>query len=168
VRTIGKRVGILVFLGDFFKSFVAVALVLQLQPTVGISNADLTIATMLGAVLGHNSPMFFNFKCGKGVAVTMGGISTLMPGTAGVSLLLWLVVFHATRFVSATSLFFMISLLIPSFAFAYSMHSIVLVIFMSMVFFCATGVILGDCGMVPNIALKESSFEYGSRCAEVR
>jgi glycerol-3-phosphate acyltransferase PlsY len=135
VRTIGKRSGILVFLGDFLKSFAAVALVLILQPTVGVPSADLAIATMLSVVLGHNSPICSTFKGGNGASVVMRGTSALMSGTAVVSILLWLVIFHATGCASAASRFFAIRLPIASFAFGYSMQGAVLGIFTSIVFF---------------------------------
>jgi len=106
VRTIGKTAGILAFLGDFFKSFAAVALVLRLQPLGGVSRACLAIVMMLGFVFWRNFLIFFKFKGGKGVSVTIGGMSALMPGTAIVGRLLWLVIFRATGFVSAASLFF--------------------------------------------------------------
>ncbi|MDR1255355.1 MAG: glycerol-3-phosphate 1-O-acyltransferase PlsY [Puniceicoccales bacterium] len=140
VRTIGKCAGILAFIGDFSKSFVLVMLILRMRPLDTISDADLGIAALLGVVLGHHFPIFFKFKGGKGVAVTMGGIAALMPGTAIIGILLWCVIFHATGFVSAASLFFALSLPITSFAFGYNMHSVVLAIAMAVIiFWCHRG-----------------------------
>jgi glycerol-3-phosphate acyltransferase PlsY len=71
VRTIGKTAGILAFLGDFFKSFAAMALVLRLQPIGGVSSADLAIAMMLGVVFGYNFPILriiHSHEDGEGVA----------------------------------------------------------------------------------------------------
>ncbi|MDR0715676.1 MAG: glycerol-3-phosphate 1-O-acyltransferase PlsY [Puniceicoccales bacterium] len=135
VRSAGKFAGTLTFLGDFFKSFATVMLALKPRSMGDVSSVDLGISAMLGVVLGHNFSIFFKFKGGKGVSATMGGISALMPGTAIVGILLWGIIFHATRFVSAASLFFAISLPITSFAFGYNGHCVTLAIIMATVIF---------------------------------
>jgi glycerol-3-phosphate acyltransferase PlsY len=77
----------------------------------------------------------FKFKEGKGVSAAMGGVSALIPGQVGTGILLWLVIFHATGFVSVASLFFAMSLTVTSFAFGYDMPSVVLAIAMGLVIF---------------------------------
>lgn len=66
IRAFGKKVGLLVFLGDVLKGVIAVIL--------GKSIAGLTGAYLAGAfaIIGHNWPIFLNFKGGKGVATTVG------------------------------------------------------------------------------------------------
>jgi glycerol-3-phosphate acyltransferase PlsY len=135
VRAVGKGAGILAFLGDFFKAFAPVALSMKLGPVGGVSGTDLGILAMLGVLLGHSFPVFFKFKGGKGVSAAMGGVAALMPGTAIAGVLLWCVIFHATGFVSAASLFFAISLPLTSFAFGYDMHSVALATSMGVIIF---------------------------------
>lgn len=66
IRAFGKKVGALVFIGDVLKGVVAVIL--------GKNAAGLTGAYLAGAfaIIGHNWPVFLNFKGGKGVATTVG------------------------------------------------------------------------------------------------
>jgi glycerol-3-phosphate acyltransferase PlsY len=135
VRSVGKQAGILAFLGDFFKAFILVALSIRLGPIGSVSGVDLGIIAMLGVFLGHNFPVFFKFKGGKGVSAAMGGVLALMPGAAIAGVLLWCVIFHATGFVSVASLFFAMSLPITSFAFGYDMHSVALATSMGVIIF---------------------------------
>jgi glycerol-3-phosphate acyltransferase PlsY len=125
-RVISKGAGIAAFFGDFLKSFLLVLFALKFGPARWNSGVELGIVTMLGLIIGHNFPIFFNFKGGKGISVAMGGCMALMPGTVMVGMLMWYVIFHATGFVSLASLFFAISLPITSFAFGYDMRCVFL------------------------------------------
>ncbi len=70
--------------------------------------------TGLCAILGHNFPLFFNFRGGKGVATTIGAFMMLMFIPSLYAGLIAIIVIAATRFVSLGSLLFII--LTPVFA----------------------------------------------------
>ena len=77
VRVYGLKFGLLTFFCDFAKAFAAVAFarwVLPLIPAFGAVNDDLyaVYAAGFAVVLGHNFPVFFCFKGGKGVATSFG------------------------------------------------------------------------------------------------
>jgi glycerol-3-phosphate acyltransferase PlsY len=59
VRTLGKGAGILSFLGDFFKSFILMVVLMRVGPIGGVSGTDLGIFTILGVILGHSFPTLF-------------------------------------------------------------------------------------------------------------
>ncbi len=134
-RTLGRKAGILVFFGDFFKSFVIVLIALHFKFLSKNSSESLAIFTLLAAICGHSFPVFFKFKGGKGISVTMGGLAVLMPNSLLIGMLVWFVIFHATRFVSLASLFFAFSLPITSFAFGCSEIKILFSVFIALMIF---------------------------------
>ncbi len=69
LRTYGKKAAVFVVVGDCLKAVVAILLAKLLA---GDSNdADLAVyAAGLGAVLGHNFPVYFHFRGGKGIIVS--------------------------------------------------------------------------------------------------
>lgn len=62
------------------------------------------------ALLGHSFSCFTRFKGGKGVATGAGGLAVLMPNVAVASVVVWIVVFLAARYVSLASLAAAVSL----------------------------------------------------------
>lgn len=54
----------------------------------------------VSAVLGHVFPLFAGFKGGKGVATSLGVIIGLQPEIAGICLMLFLIVFLTSHYVS--------------------------------------------------------------------
>lgn len=66
IRAFGKKIGIMVFIGDVLKGVVSVAL--------GRNFGGQTGAYIAGAfaIIGHNWPVLLNFRGGKGVATTIG------------------------------------------------------------------------------------------------
>ncbi|MBI3744818.1 MAG: glycerol-3-phosphate acyltransferase [Chloroflexi bacterium] len=76
----GPRVAIVVLLGDFAKAVIPVVLVRWLI------SPEAALLTGLGVVLGHNLPLFYGFKGGRGVAPGAGVLTALTPGAAGLGL----------------------------------------------------------------------------------
>ena len=77
LRVMGKKAGAIVFLGDFFKAVLAMAVCRLLFK----GNADVDLLALyagLGVTLGHNFPFYLKFKGGKGIAC-MAGIMTQAP-----------------------------------------------------------------------------------------
>ena len=69
LRTMGKKGGALVVLGDALKAVIAI-LIAKL-----IVGTDVAVyAAGIGVVLGHNFPIYFGFKGGKGILVSLVSI----------------------------------------------------------------------------------------------
>lgn len=103
-RVLGKKPGIIVLLVDIIKGALATFL-----PTLFIvveTPADkdflihLQILAAIFAVMGHVFPVFANFKGGKGVATSLGVIIGLQPLAALFCLIIFLVIFIITKYVS--------------------------------------------------------------------
>ena len=76
LRVLGKKAGLIVFIGDFFKMVLACLLVRIFLK--GDPNTDLYVLyTGLGVVMGHNFPFYLGFKGGKGIA-SMAGLLVSM------------------------------------------------------------------------------------------
>lgn len=103
LRTLGKPIGITVFILDFLKGFVPVALALQW--TAGKPSAELAgILAALGTILGHNFTFWLKFKGGKGIATSAGALVGLMPWCVLIALVAWLVTFRVSRYVALASI----------------------------------------------------------------
>lgn len=79
LRTIGKKAAILALIGDALKGVIAILLT-RLVLGMFIEGDLLRIAQYISgvaAVLGHNFPIFFQFKGGKGI-VTTAAVGAMM------------------------------------------------------------------------------------------
>ena len=106
IRTAGKKVGILVFICDALK---AVAAILIAKAVANWLPFDEYVrygefAAALGAVLGHNFPLYYGFRGGKGIVVSIAIIYSLNWITGCFTLGAFLVVFAITGIVSLSSL----------------------------------------------------------------
>lgn len=105
LRVLGKKAGIIVFLGDALKAVFAMVLVHVLfQDKYPDMEALLRIYAGAGVVLGHNFPFYMGFKGGKGIAAT-GGISLGMAWQCCLAVAItFFSIFFATHYVSLGSL----------------------------------------------------------------
>jgi len=107
LRTLGKKAGILTFIGDVLKAVIPVLLVKYLF-FQDFADEDMSmlfaIYTGLGVVLGHNFPAWLKFKGGKGIAATFGVFLSLHPITALVCLALFGVIVKISKYVSLGSI----------------------------------------------------------------
>lgn len=105
-RVLGKSIGIVVFLVDIGKGWVAVSLS-HLQTEISLGTEPMLILRIgLGilAVTGHIFPLFAGFKGGKGVA-TMAGVGlALHPFAALAAMGIYLITFLITRISALGSL----------------------------------------------------------------
>jgi acyl-phosphate glycerol 3-phosphate acyltransferase len=99
-RVLGRRFGILVFVLDFLKGALPVAL---MQRYRGGTDAA-AVAAGLAAFLGHLFPVYLRFRGGKGVATGFGVVAMLLPGPTLAAALVWVAVLSATHTVSLASL----------------------------------------------------------------
>ena len=98
-RILGWKAGVLIFLLDFLKG--------QIGVLMGAYMFGLPGALVVGgffAMLGHIFPLFLGFKGGKGVATSLGVIAALMPKVTAIVVLVWLILFALTRYVSVGSI----------------------------------------------------------------
>lgn len=110
IRVLGWRFGVPVFLLDMLKGFGAAAIGSALGGEVGAALAA------FGVVIGHDFPVFLNFRGGKGIASTTGIFLFLFPVPALISVLLFVLLVWATRMVSVGSLGFVTCMLIYTLA----------------------------------------------------
>lgn len=109
-RVLGKRWGICTFFLDFLKvpisAYITYPFAHKFFPAHAPQLAyDLgAVFVFLGAVIGHNHPLWLRFKGGKGIATSAGGLLWLMPHSFLVVLLIWIVVFAIFRIVSLASI----------------------------------------------------------------
>jgi len=107
LRVLGKKWGYLVFFVDAFKGFAAVRIAMFLAERVSYARGyaiDFAILAAVLCVVGHAFPIWLRFKGGKGVATSAGAIFGLMPVAGVIVVLVWVVVFEVTRYVSVASL----------------------------------------------------------------
>ena len=119
-RSCGKLAGNTCFILDATKGFVATAFPL-FASAFGINFENpqaLAYVGLVSAIVGHSFSVFIKFRGGKGVAVTIGGLFAIMWEAILIGLLLWVVVFYATRYVSLASIVMALALPVAS-AFLY-------------------------------------------------
>ncbi|HRZ37974.1 MAG TPA: glycerol-3-phosphate 1-O-acyltransferase PlsY [Candidatus Paceibacterota bacterium] len=109
LRVLGKPAGILVLAIDALKG----ALACWLLPAGAIAWAGagaasgvegLRIVAGLAAILGHNYTCWLQFKGGKGIATSAGVLLVWMPAALGLALLVWVLVFFVSGYVSLASI----------------------------------------------------------------
>ena len=100
-RVLGRKSGWFVLIIDVLKGLLAAILPLLFK-TEYADNQLLffQLSTSFVCIIGHVYPVFAQFRGGKGVATALGIIIGLNPFSAGISLLIFLIVFFAFRYVS--------------------------------------------------------------------
>lgn len=102
LRVLGKGPGITVFLLDILKGIVPVLVGFSLS-----AHSDWpAILCGVAAIVGHNWPIWFQFKGGKGIATTIGVIASLAFIPALLAGVIAIVSIAITRYVSLGSLLF--------------------------------------------------------------
>lgn len=104
IRTLGRKLGLLVFFGDFLKVLIP-SLLVRYVIFAGEDYAHLLcLITGLGAVLGHCFPFWLHFKGGKGIAVTAGAMVS-SDWTVIIFVPAFFVIVLLTKYVSLGSMF---------------------------------------------------------------
>lgn len=125
-RVLGKGAGNLVFGLDVFKGVLGTFLPFFLiwclntqwdgsmedfQKALNAPSADsIFISSFVGTLIGHCYSAFLGFKGGKGVASTIGGLAIILPTPILVGLVIWVIAFYSTKYVSVASMLLGISL----------------------------------------------------------
>jgi acyl phosphate:glycerol-3-phosphate acyltransferase len=102
LRVIGIKAGIAVLLFDAFKGVLTV----WVAGVMSGHNPYIMTLTGLSAVVGHNWPIYFGFRGGKGIATTIGVVATLGFFPAFCAGVIAIAVLVGTRIVSLASLTF--------------------------------------------------------------
>lgn len=122
LRVLGKSAAVLVLAGDILKGILACLIGLQIGVYAQSGEARDCISLLAsgaGAVIGHNWPVYFGFKGGKG-ALTAAAVMFMFNWVmALVSLGVFVLIIALTRYVSlgtiSASIFFVVLSFIPAF-----------------------------------------------------
>lgn len=108
LRAMGKGAAAMVFLGDLLKTFIAMSAACVFAQLFAPNNEEVLkyceYAAGIGAVIGHNFPLYFKFKGGKGIVSSLGVILFLDWRIGLILLAVSLLIMAATRYVSLGSL----------------------------------------------------------------
>lgn len=124
LRVFGLKVGILTFLIDFFKAILACFFGFLLLGVNGVYLSAIFV------VLGHNFPVFLNFKGGKGIACSFGFIVFFDYKLAFITLLFFILIVFFTRYISLASMLSTIFAICLCFIFGYRSIYLFLTLFL--------------------------------------
>ena len=105
LRVMGLKSGVITFVGDFLKATLACWIGSLLLPgsSLGIEGFGKMLAGLF-VIAGHNWPVFFGFKGGKGVSSSVAVVFFADPLWGGISILACVAVIALTRYISLGSL----------------------------------------------------------------
>ncbi len=123
LRVVGKKYGITCLFLDLLKGLIPTIIGMSLITYAGAhpplsfsflsqyaieiprSQAQvLHILTALATILGHNYSPWIGFKGGKGIATSAGALIALMPVGVIVLIVIWVILFFTTKYVSVASI----------------------------------------------------------------
>ncbi len=110
LRTLGKLPAVVVLIFDVLKAVIAIfvgkwLISLGQNPATTFPYNDFAIAlSSIGVILGHNFPIYYGFKGGKGIATSLGVLLTVEWQLGLVCLVFALVLIIVTRTVSIGSI----------------------------------------------------------------
>jgi glycerol-3-phosphate acyltransferase PlsY len=112
LRTFGKLAALYVILGDILKGFLSCLIGYYILNDQGEAISNMlgntgNLGLMIGgtgAVIGHNWPLYFGFKGGKGILTTFAVVMTADPKIGLILLGIFIVVLAVTRYVSLGSI----------------------------------------------------------------
>lgn len=99
LRTLGAGPASVVFILDVGKGLAAV----YLAQALGLHTV-LVMLSGVAVVVGHNWPLFFGFRGGRGIATSLGVLLGLAPGVVLIALAAGVMLIAATRYVSLGSI----------------------------------------------------------------
>ena len=98
LRVLGLKSGLITFFGDFAKAALAVLIGRWL------AGEDGAMIGGLCAILGHNWPVFFDFKGGKGIACSAAVLLLTCPWQGAVAIAACLIVIAVSKYISLGSM----------------------------------------------------------------
>ena len=110
LRTLGKKAAVMVVLGDAVKGVLAIVLtgfLVKLCANLGaevLENAEMyRCCAGFFAIMGHNFPIYFKFRGGKGVLTSAAVIAVLEPVIFFCLIAIFVIIVAITRYVSLGS-----------------------------------------------------------------
>lgn len=97
LRTFGKKAGAATFVIDFIKGMIAAYIGSRVMGEFGIMLAGIFV------VLGHDWPVLFHFKGGKGIATSFGVLVLATPWVALIMFVIFLITVMISKYVSLGS-----------------------------------------------------------------
>ena len=109
IRVMGFKMGLMTFIGDFIKAVIAVLLGMMIGGREG------GLIAGLFSVIGHNWPVFYGFKGGKGIACSTAVLLLNVPLEGAISAAIAISVIYLSRYVSlgSLSLLFSAAVILP-------------------------------------------------------
>ncbi len=111
LRVLGKKAAIMVLVMDILKGVIACFIGIAINPEYG---------ALIGgffAVVGHNWPLYFNFKGGKGILTTATILMVIDWKIAVIALGVFIIVVIITKYVSLGSIIAALSIVLTSILF---------------------------------------------------
>ncbi len=132
-RVLGNKAALFVLVGDILKGVVVILLAPIFKGFAVYSPLldYFTVAAGAAAVLGHNWPVYFKFKGGKGVLTTLTVILMLDYRVALVALGIFIVVVAVFRYVALGSIMAAVSVPVSALAFGHDYIFILFMIFLA-------------------------------------
>ena len=105
-RVLGKKAGIPVLIMDIFKGWICVNYISFLTniPQTVEAVFEIQLAFGIAAVIGHLFPVYTGFRGGKGIATLLGLLIGLHAVAALYSILIFVIVFVISKYVSLGSI----------------------------------------------------------------
>lgn len=100
LRTVGKKGAVLVVLGDVLKAVIAIIL----AKFIARDSSTATYIAGIGAVLGHNFPLYFKFRGGKGIIVSTVAILFADPILGLITAIIAILIMAISKYVSLGSI----------------------------------------------------------------
>lgn len=100
LRTVGKKGAVLVVIGDVLKAVVA----LLIAGLIADDSSKAIYIAGIGTVLGHNFPLYFKFKGGKGIIVSTVAILFADPILGLVTTIIAILIMAISKYVSLGSI----------------------------------------------------------------
>ncbi|MCM8901125.1 glycerol-3-phosphate 1-O-acyltransferase PlsY [Caldicoprobacter algeriensis] len=98
LRVLGVKAGIAVFLADILKGVLATLIGRWMAGEIG------AVLAGFAAIVGHNWPVFLNFRGGKGIATSFGVLLVLFPLISAILFVVGVIIIAITGYVSLGSI----------------------------------------------------------------